>query len=133
MKGVQQTPLLFVESKVCYSALFTNLVRWHAGTVSFPLSDIIMAQLACPLSDVMFCLHSGTTNLSLYKHCYPPQKYIFKLKNWQKLAKSLFKSKEELENKDIQRCKNRLFKFCYVPATSAVHNRLLFCCGRLQY
>ncbi len=26
---------------------------------------------------------------------------------------------------DINRCKNRLFKFCYVPATSAAHNRLL--------
>ncbi len=27
---------------------------------------------------------------------------------------------------DIERCKNRLLKFCYVPATSAAHNRLLF-------
>ncbi len=26
---------------------------------------------------------------------------------------------------DIERRKNRLFKFCYVPATSAAHNRLL--------
>jgi hypothetical protein len=43
------------------------LVRWHAGAVSFPLSDVILAQLACPLSDVKFCLHSGITNLSLYK------------------------------------------------------------------
>ncbi len=83
---------MFVERKVCYSALFTNLVAWHAGTVSFPLSDVILAQLACPLSDVilvqlacplsdvilaqlacplsdvMFCLFSGITNLSLYKH-----------------------------------------------------------------
>ncbi len=59
---------MFVERKVCYSALFTNLVRWHAGAVSFPLSDVILAQLACPLSDVMFCLHLGITNLSLYKH-----------------------------------------------------------------
>ncbi len=32
-------------------------------------SDVILAQLACPLSDIMFCLHSGKTNLSLYKHC----------------------------------------------------------------
>ncbi len=54
--------------KVCYSALFTNLVRWHASAVSFPLSDVIMAQLACLLSDIMFCLHSGRTNLSLYIH-----------------------------------------------------------------
>jgi hypothetical protein len=32
---------------------------WSGGTpvVSFPLSDVILAQLACPLSDVMFYLH----------------------------------------------------------------------------
>jgi hypothetical protein len=59
---------MFLKRKVCYSALFTNLVRWHAGAVSFPPSDVILAQLACPLSDVMFCIHSGSTNLSLYKH-----------------------------------------------------------------
>ncbi len=63
---------MFVERKVCYSALFTNLVRWHAGAVSFPLSDVILAQLVCPLSDIMFCLHSGITNLPLYKHCFYP-------------------------------------------------------------
>ncbi len=36
---------------------------------------------------------------------------------------------------DIERRKNRLLKFCYVPATSAAHSRLLFflCCGHLQY
>jgi hypothetical protein len=60
---------MFVERKVCYSALFTYLVGWHAVTVSFPPSDIILAQLACPLSDIMFWLHSGITNLSLYTHC----------------------------------------------------------------
>jgi hypothetical protein len=49
---------MFVEKKVCYSALITNLVGWHASAVSFPLSDVILAQLACPLSDIMFCLHS---------------------------------------------------------------------------
>jgi hypothetical protein len=27
---------------------------------------------------------------------------------------------------DIERRKNRLLQFCYVPATSAAHNRLLF-------
>jgi hypothetical protein len=27
---------------------------------------------------------------------------------------------------DIKRRKNRLLKFCYVPATSTIHNRLLF-------
>jgi hypothetical protein len=45
---------MFVESKVRYSALFTNLVRWHSGAVSFPLSGVILAQLARPLSDPMF-------------------------------------------------------------------------------
>jgi hypothetical protein len=59
---------MFVDRKVRYSALFTFLVRWHASVVSFPPSDVILAQLVCPLSDVMFCLHSGITNLSLYKH-----------------------------------------------------------------
>jgi hypothetical protein len=61
---------MFVERRVCYSALFTNLVGWYTGTVSFPISDVILAQLACPLSEVMFCLHSGITNLSLYKHWF---------------------------------------------------------------
>jgi len=60
---------MFVERKVRYSALSTILVRWHASAVSFPLSDVILAQLACPLYDVMFCLHSGITNLSLNEHC----------------------------------------------------------------
>jgi hypothetical protein len=59
---------MFVEIKVCFPALFTNLVEWHASAVSFLPSDVILAQLACPLSDVMFYLHSGITNLSLYKH-----------------------------------------------------------------
>ncbi len=56
---------MFVVREVRYSALFTNLVGWHAIVVSFPLSDVILAQLACPLSDVVFYLHSGITNLSL--------------------------------------------------------------------
>jgi hypothetical protein len=59
---------MFVERKVRYSALFTNLVGWHAGAVSFHPSDIIVAQLACTLSDIMFYLHSTRTNLSLNKH-----------------------------------------------------------------
>ncbi len=59
---------MFVERKVRYSALFTNLVGWPAGAVSFPPSDVILALLAYPLSDVMFCLHSGITDLCLYKH-----------------------------------------------------------------
>jgi hypothetical protein len=48
---------MFVERLVCYSALFTYLVRWHAGAVSLPTGDAILAQLACLLSDVMICLH----------------------------------------------------------------------------
>ncbi len=63
---------MFVERNVGYSALLTNLVGWHAGAVSFPLNDVILAELACPLSDIMFCLHSGITNLSLYKHWLKP-------------------------------------------------------------
>jgi hypothetical protein len=58
---------MFVERWVHYSALFTYLLRWHASAASLPPSDII-SQLACPLSDVMLCFHSGITNLSLYKH-----------------------------------------------------------------
>jgi hypothetical protein len=45
---------MLAERKVCYSALFKNLVKWHAKADSFPLSVIILAQLACPLSDIMF-------------------------------------------------------------------------------
>jgi hypothetical protein len=56
---------MFVERKVGYTALFTFLVGWHASAVSLPPSDVILAQLAYPLSDVMLCLHSGITNLSL--------------------------------------------------------------------
>jgi hypothetical protein len=53
----------------CYSALFTNLVGWYAGAASFPLSDVILAQLACPPEwHHVFSLHSGRTNLSLYKY-----------------------------------------------------------------
>ncbi len=45
---------MFVERKVHYSALFTYLVGWHVGAVSFAPSDVILVQLVCPLSDVMF-------------------------------------------------------------------------------
>jgi hypothetical protein len=63
---------MFVERKVLYSALFTNLVVWHTSAVSFSLSDIILAHQACPLSDVMFLYTFRNNNLSLYKHCPPP-------------------------------------------------------------
>jgi hypothetical protein len=56
---------MFVERKVHYTALFTNLVGWHTGAVSFPLSDVILTQISCLLSDIMICLHSGITNLSI--------------------------------------------------------------------
>jgi hypothetical protein len=59
---------MFVKRKVRYSALFTNLVGQHTGAVSLPLCDVILAQLAFTLSDIMICLHSGIINLSLYKH-----------------------------------------------------------------
>jgi hypothetical protein len=38
----EQVPM-FIERKVQCSALFTNLVRWHASAVNFPLSDVILA------------------------------------------------------------------------------------------
>ncbi len=55
---------MFVERKVHYSALFTNLVGWNASAVSFSPSDVILAQLSCPLSDIMFCLLEELTYLS---------------------------------------------------------------------
>jgi hypothetical protein len=42
------------EIDIRYSALFMYFVGWHAGAVSSPPCDVILAQLACPLSDVMF-------------------------------------------------------------------------------
>ncbi len=48
---------MFVDRKVSYSTLFTYLVGWHAGAIRLLLADVIFAQLACPLNDVIFCLH----------------------------------------------------------------------------
>ncbi len=48
---------MFVERQVSSSALFTFLVRWHANVLSLHLGDITQAHLACPLNDVIFCLH----------------------------------------------------------------------------
>jgi len=45
---------MFVERKVGYSALYTNLDGWDAGAVTFPLRNVILAHLACPQSDIMF-------------------------------------------------------------------------------
>jgi hypothetical protein len=50
--GVNEINPMFVEGKVRYSALFTDLVGWHAGTVSFPPSDIILGQLAYPSTNI---------------------------------------------------------------------------------
>ncbi len=63
------TIVMFVERQVCSSALFTYLVGWYASAVRLPSSDVILAQLACPLSDIMFCSYSGINKLSLYKDC----------------------------------------------------------------
>jgi hypothetical protein len=64
--GKNEANSMFVERKVPYSAFFTNLFGWHAGAVSFPLSDVILAQLTCPLSDVMFYLLTYlSTNIGL--------------------------------------------------------------------
>jgi hypothetical protein len=101
---------MFIERRVCYSALFTNLVGWYTGTVSFPISDIILAQLACPLSEVMFCLHSGITNLSLYKHwfnqCYLVTLSItsaegHELKYFKWTAKNIFKGTIKMEENHL--------------------------------
>jgi hypothetical protein len=35
------------------------LIGWHAGAVLACPVDVIFAQLACPLNDVIFCLHQG--------------------------------------------------------------------------
>jgi len=37
--------------------LFTFLVGWHASAVSLHPVDAVLAQLACPLNDINFCLH----------------------------------------------------------------------------
>jgi hypothetical protein len=35
---------------------FVNfLVRWHVSAVSLPKGDIILAQPACHLNDIIFC------------------------------------------------------------------------------
>jgi hypothetical protein len=60
---------VFVERKVCYSALSTFLVGWYAGAVSLPPGDVILAQLACHPECHHFLFTSGLTNQSLYKHC----------------------------------------------------------------
>jgi hypothetical protein len=48
---------MFVERWVSYLALFTYLVGWHASAVSLPPGDVILVWLACPLNEIIFCLH----------------------------------------------------------------------------
>jgi hypothetical protein len=45
---------MFVERWSSYSALFTFLVGWHDSSVNLSPSDVILAQLACHLNDVIF-------------------------------------------------------------------------------
>jgi hypothetical protein len=42
--------------------IILRIVNLANGTVSLPLSDVILAQLAYSLSDGMFCLHSVGCN-----------------------------------------------------------------------
>jgi hypothetical protein len=76
---------MFVERNVCYSALFTYLVRWHTHAVSLTLSDIILAQLACPLSDIMLCLHSGITNLQILTELLFAKSHHCSIISWAKI------------------------------------------------
>jgi hypothetical protein len=42
-------------------------VEWNAGVLAHPTADVILAQLAYPVNDIIICLQLGTANLSLYK------------------------------------------------------------------
>ncbi len=46
MVKISSINVCFVETKVRYSAMFTYMVGWHAGAVTFPPSNFILAQLA---------------------------------------------------------------------------------------
>ncbi len=59
---------MFVEGWVGSSAQFTLLVGWHA---SLPPGDVILAQLAIPLNDVIF-VYIGNNQPILYKHWPDP-------------------------------------------------------------
>jgi hypothetical protein len=47
-------PLVFPGSLLSFVYF---LVRWQASVIIVPPGDVILAQLACPLNDVIFCLH----------------------------------------------------------------------------
>jgi hypothetical protein len=41
------------------------LVGWHTSSVSLPPGDVILAQLACPQNDVIFCLQQTSVVLEV--------------------------------------------------------------------
>ncbi len=55
---------MFVHTKVSYLALFTLLVGWFAGAVSFRPEDITLVGLVCPQMTSFFIYISGL----YYKH-----------------------------------------------------------------
>ncbi len=48
------------------------LFGWYSCAVYLSPADVILAQLSCPLNDIIFCLKLGITNLSLFKNCSSP-------------------------------------------------------------
>ncbi len=50
---------------LCFVNFF---VEWLESPVSLPPVDVIFAQLACPLNDIITLFTSGIANLSLNKH-----------------------------------------------------------------
>ncbi len=63
------TPRLHLQIAGACLPMLERFVTWLCLHIWSDAVCIILAKLACPLSDIMFCLHSGITNLSLYKHC----------------------------------------------------------------
>jgi hypothetical protein len=53
---LEQSTFILI-SMVTFSALFTFWVGWHPSAVNLPPGDVIFAQLACPLNDIIFSLH----------------------------------------------------------------------------
>jgi hypothetical protein len=54
VKRIEPNKAMFVDRYVGSSALFTFVVGWHASAVSLPSGDVIVAQLASPLNDIIF-------------------------------------------------------------------------------
>ncbi len=57
VRAINQSFCLRCLCKLPNLALFTFLATWHASAVSLPPGDVIFTQVACPLNDVIFCLH----------------------------------------------------------------------------